>query len=160
MVRDICSRLLPLLEAACPSVSRGVQVKSLPCGGGLLRVSMQSVSSVNAHVGDRQVRFAGGGCPPSKTSSIVTFAKKVSDRDSEPGKKASFSSAWAASKGMFVELTAYSRSSGYDRYVDGWILQLFLPDWSSKCRQTDPRKSAKINVRFKKRLTCSKESFS
>ena len=40
------------------------------------------------------------------------------------------------------------RSSGYDRYVDGWILKLFLPDWSSKCRQTDPRKSTKINVRL------------
>ena len=42
--------------------------------------------------------------------------------------------------------------------MDGWILKLFLPDWSSKCRQTDPRKSAKINVRFQERLTCSKES--
>ena len=31
-----------------------------------------------------QVRFAGGGCPPSKTSPIVTFAKKVRDRDREP----------------------------------------------------------------------------
>ena len=31
-----------------------------------------------------QVRFAGGGCPPSKTSPMVTFAKKVRDRDHEP----------------------------------------------------------------------------
>ena len=100
------------------------------------------------HVGDRQVRLAGGSSPSSKTSSIVTFSKKaVSDRDYEPGRKWSSFRAWAASKSMFVVLTAYTDSLGYDRYVNGWILKLFLPDWSSKYRQTDPRKSAK-NVRF------------
>ena len=53
-----------------------------------------------------------------------------------------------SSKGMFIVLTG---CLGYDRYVDGWMLKLVLPDWSSKCWQTDPRKPAK-SVGFQEKL--------
>ena len=126
MVKDICSRLLPVLEAACPSVSRDLQVKSLPCRDGLLRVSMQSVSSLLT-----PCRWPAGSLCWWRLPSIQNFFYRNFHQKSKrwwqwAWKKASFSWAWAASEGMFVELTAYSRSSGYDRYVAGWILKLFF----------------------------------
>ena len=68
--------------------------------------------------------------------------------------------AWAASKGMFVVLTAYTGSLGYDRYVEGWILKLFLT-WLILEMLTDrPTKVCEKNAWFHEKLTCRKESFS
>ena len=80
-------------------------------------------------VGDRQVRFAGGGCPLSKTSSIVILARNVNDSDPEPVRKG---------KNLFELEELQRASSSYwrcmhvlsecmDRYVDDWILKLSLP---------------------------------
>ena len=133
-----------------------LDIFSLPCGDVLLRASVLSVPLFPPPVGDQRVRVAGGR-PSVQTSSIETWARKVNDRDLEQGTCLT-GSRLTASKGMFVVLTACTHCVGYDRHVDGWMLKLVLPDWSSKCRPTDPRKPAK-NVGLQEKLNAERKVF-
>ena len=65
----------------------------------------------------RQVPFAVGGCPPSKTSSTETFARKVYGHDRWPVKKGT--DLFQLEQGRFVILTVCAGFFGCDRYVDG-----------------------------------------
>ena len=75
------SWLLPLLEAACPSVSPDLLLAVRGRDVLLLRIRAACVI-LSAPAGDRRLHFACG--PPSQTFFIVTLARnRVNNRDWE-----------------------------------------------------------------------------
>ena len=96
---------------------------------------------------------------------MTSAGHRVNDRDSEHGRKGKdlFKLERAASfggKGHLRRMHTYSvqhvGSLRNNRYVDGWVSKLVLPDRSSKYRQTDQRKSPEKNCPILGKLTCSK----
>ena len=99
--------------------------------------------------------------PSIQNFSHLTFAKKVSDCDREPGRK-----------GIFLfELEQLQRACslywqlilvpqlGYDRYVDGWILKLFYPTDPPRNTDRPTLESPRKMPNFRKSLLAQRRVF-